>query len=126
MPIPSLPAEIKELMTLAVVWEKFEGFDGHAEPAYANPVELACWLEPHGTDTVGVRVYRRQDGTTVEPQYTMYFTGDNPQVRGMSVYDRFTIPSIDAEDKPLEALNVSTFGGPPFDNRNPWLVAVTL
>lgn len=126
MPIPSLPVEIKELMTLQVTWEKFGGFTGKAEPVYSAAVKLGCWLEPFGSQSGGAVAYRKQDGTVVEPRYILLFSGDNPVVRDISLYDLFTLPSVETTDKPLQAVNVLTYAGPPFDNLNPWLIEVIL
>ena len=125
MPIPSLPAEIRELMTVPVVWEKSGGVNGMGEPSFSNPVTLNAWVEPH-TSSGGVDAVRRADGVVVEPQYVLYFSGDDPRVRNMAVSDRFTVPGVDAQGRPLEALSVGTLAGPNFDNTNPWLVSVTL
>jgi len=124
MPIPSLPVEIRELMTVEVTWEKSLGKDGYGQHIYDNPVTLKCWWEAHSTG--GVEARRDERGTMIEPQYDLYFTGDDPRVRGMAVADRFTVPAIDASNRPLQAIRVATFAGPPFDNSNPWMVVVSL
>lgn len=126
MPV-SLPPEIKELMTVPVMWEAFQGFDGHAEPSYAPAIQLFCWEEAAGSMVKGLEVYRRSDGTVVEPVMELYFNGDDPRARKMKLYDRFlpTGVGIDVNQK-LQAVRVLTQFGPNFDNRHPWLVVVTL
>lgn len=124
MPIPSLPAEIRELMTVEVSWEKSTGKDGYGQHTYATAATLRCWWEPHAS--TGVEATRDEHGTMIEPKYDMYFTGDDPRVRSIAVSDRFTIPAIDAATKPLQAIRVATVNGPPFDNSYPWMVVVSL
>lgn len=128
----SLPLEIRELMTTTVQWESFQGFDGHAEPSYAAAIPVSCWQEAHGYGSGGLEVFRKADGTVVEPIYDLYFSGDDQYAKQFQLYDRFLIsavgiPSADQTDpQHLQAVRVDTLLGPPFDNRNPWLIIVTL
>ena len=127
MPIPSCPPEIKQLMNTPVTWEGFLGFDGHAEPSYAPAMVLKCFLEEHGMVSGGVEAFRGPDGTVVEPVLDLYFNGDDPNVRNFKMYDRFTPTSIGVDQtQKLQAVFIATFYGPPFDNRNPWVVRITL
>lgn len=129
----SCPPEIFELMTNTVVWESFQGFDGHAEPVYLPAVELTCWQESHGLTGGGLEVFRYADGTQVEPQWDLFFNGDDPLARQIQLYDRFTTDGVASGvyfgtqgNLGLQAVRVNTLQGPPFDNKNPWLIQVTL
>lgn len=125
-PPTSLPPQLAELMTVEVTWEASTGQDGYAKVSYAAPVTLTGWVEPYGI-AGGVEAIRRQDGTMVEPQYELYFDGDDARARGFTILDRFTLPeTVDAQLRPLQAVRISTLAGPPFDNTDPWLVTVTL
>lgn len=126
-PSLSLPREIWELMTIQVTWESFLGFDGHAEPSYAAPVQLTCWQEAHGLTGGGLEAFRLADGTTVEPQWDLYFDGDQTNVQDIQLYDRFTPVGVGSDStQRLQAVRVNTFYGPNWDNTNPWLIQVTL
>lgn len=132
MPPASLPIEIRELMTTTVSWESFQGFDGHVEPTYAPAIPLTCWQEAHGSSTGGLEVFRRADGTVVEPAYDLYFSGDDQYARQIQLYDRFLVKAVGmigadtVNPQELQAIRVDTLLGPPFDDRNPWLIIVTL
>ena len=125
-PPTALPPEIAELMTVPVTWEHFEGFDGNVEPSFADPVTLMAWVEPAGQTVGGVTIERKADGNMVEPQYVLYFDGDDVTAQEMSVYDRFTLPIVGATNMPLQPLRVGTLDGPNFDNQTPWLIEVVL
>lgn len=122
-PATALPPDLAELMTVAVAWEKWLGFDGHGEPSYDPPLSLPCWLEEHST-TGGETAVRRADGTTVAPQFDLYFDGSDTDVQGFALWDRFTLPVVAGSTLSLQALAVSTHFGPPFDNQAPWIVRV--
>ena len=125
-PPTAMPPQIAELRTVDVIWEAATGQDGYGQVGYAAPVTLQAWVEPYGL-TGGVESTRRQDGTVVEPQYELYFRGDDVSSRAISSTDRFTLPeTVDAQQRPLQPVRVSTLAGPPFDNPTPWLVTVTL
>lgn len=124
--IPSLPPEIKALMTVPIVWEQFDGFDGHAEPSYEPPYTLYCFQEAHGSGSGGLDVVRHADGTTVVPTWDFYFDGDNYDAEQFTVYDRFTPEGAGNDDESLQAIRINTFVGPNFDNKNPWLIVVTV
>lgn len=126
-PTLSLPRDIWELMTTTVVWEAFLGFDGHAEPSYASPIYVTCWQESHGLTGGGLEVYRRADGTVVEPQWDLLFDGDDANVQNFQLYDRFLPGGIGTDPaQKLQAVRLATFLGPNFDNTNPWIVLITL
>lgn len=125
-PPTSLPPQLRELMTVSVVWEKAIAQDGYGQISWEAPVALVGWVEPYGL-AGGVEARRTRDGTTVEPQYELYFSGDDVSSRSMSLDDRFTLPdTVDAQARPLQPVRISTVDGPPFDNTNPWLVSLTL
>lgn len=125
-PPTSLPPLLKELMTVEVTWEASTGQDGYGQSGYAAPVTLIGWVEPYGL-AGGVEATRRQDGSIVDIQYELYFTGDDIRARTFTILDRFTLPeTVDAQQRPLQPVRVSTLAGPPFDNTNPWLVTVSL
>lgn len=126
--IPSCPPEIKAMMTVPVVWESWDGFDGHAEPSYAPAITLYCFQEAHGGPgrSGGLMAERDASITTVEPRWDLFFDPDQPNVRSIKLYDRFTPGGVGAEAQSLQAVRVNTFYGPPFDNRYPWLVVVSL
>lgn len=123
----SLPPDIKALMSTQITWEASTGPDGYGQWTYATPVSLTCWTEPHliGRES-GAIAHRKPDGTVVEPILDIYLDGDNPLVRRIKLWDRFTPTGIGNEGVALQALHVETMYGPPFDNRNPWLVIVML
>ena len=113
------------MMTVPVVWESWQDFDGHAEPVYGPEITLYCFQEGH-TGT-GLNAIRNANGTVVEPTWDLYFNPDDPQVRSIKLYDRFTPGGVGTDAaQQLQAVRVNTFYGPPFDNRFPWLVVVTL
>lgn len=123
----SLPPEIMALMTVPVTWEGFLGFDGHAEPSYAPAINLLCWQESHGLTGGGLEAFRNADGTVVEPQYDLYFDGRTKCALQFQMYDRFTpVGAGTLGQQSLQAVRIATFYGPPFDNRNPWIIQVTL
>lgn len=126
-PPTALPAQIAELMTVQVTWEASLGQDGHGQSGYAAPVTLTGWVEPYGVLRGGVEVTRRADTTIAEPSYELYFDGDDDRVRGFTILDRFTLPSVvEGASRPLQPLQIETLAAPPFDNEAPWLVQVTL
>src|SRR5258708_4138007 len=124
----SLPLDIKALMSVTVQWAAFQGFDQYAEPlAYATPVALQCWIQPHGSMiNSGQTALRTRDGTVTDPDLDLYFDGDNAQVRTIRLWDLFTPAGVATEGRNLQALAVETLYGPPFDNLNPWLVVVSI
>lgn len=124
----SLPPEILALMSVTVTWEKFQGFDEYAQPdAYAPAVDLTCWIEPHLASTAtGETAVRNREGTIIDPDFDLYFDGDDAQARQIRLWDRFTVGGVGSEGRQLQALAVTPMYGPPFDNRNPWLIVVTL
>lgn len=123
----SCPPEIRQLMYTPVTWEKFLGFDGHAEPLYAPGVELLCYREAHGLLSGGENVFRDPDHTTSDPQWDLFFSGDDPSAREFSLYDRFTPGGQGSSSAITEQVEIINTGvGPPFDNRNPWLIIVSI
>lgn len=126
-PPASLPADIAALMSTTVVWERFTGRDGAGQPTYAPPVTLKCWQEEYSVMTGGLSVTRRADGAVVEPQWHLYFSGDDPNARKIGVYDRFTTTAVGQDTtQKLQPLRVNTMLGPNFDNKNPWMIEVAL
>lgn len=124
-PTSSLPVEIKELMTVTVTWESFLGFDGHAEPSYAAPVTLSCWQEAHSLMQTGLEAVRQADLTVSDPDWDLFFSGDDPNAQQIKLYDRFTPGGFASSTAmTLQATSVNTIYGPPFDNSNPWLIVV--
>ncbi len=124
MPIPSLPAEIKELMTVPVTWEKALGQDGYGQQSYAPALTLKCWAEEYGFSSGGMIGARKGAATDVDPKYSLYFPGDDSNARAFSMYDRFTVSVVFGDDKPLQPSVINTIHGPNFDNKNPWLIQV--
>jgi hypothetical protein len=124
----SLPPDITALMTTVVTWEAISsGPDGHGEWTYGPAIELQCWTEPHGVGVnSGQTAARTLDGTVVDPDMDFYFSGDNANARKIKLWDRFTPGGIASEAKTLQALIVETLYGPPFDNRRPWLIVVSV
>ncbi len=126
MPIASCPAEIQELMTTPVGWEHFKGNDGHAQPSYAPRVTLYCWLEDHGFSGGGLETVRRPTNVAVDVEFDLFFAGDDPRTRTFTNFDRFAVPVVGIGERVMQVLFLATRYGPPFDNRYPWLVQVSL
>ncbi len=124
MPVANCPPEARALMTVPVKWEKAIGTDGHGQPTFAPAQTLYCWLEHHATG--GLESVRKPDGTSVDPEYDLFFAGDDANVRSFTMQDRFTLPVVAGATLTSEPLFVSTLFGPNFDNRYPWLVTVML
>lgn len=123
-PATSLPPELAELMTLTVAWEKAKGQDGYGQQSYAAAVDLSCWVEEFGFIGGGMVTTRKGANTDVDPKYSLYFDGSDARAQGFSMYDRFTLPSVFATDKPLQPSVINTISGPNFDNQAPWLIEV--
>lgn len=127
MPVANCPPEIRALMTVSVGWESFIDFDGHGDPSYRPLIQLKCWFEEYSVSQGGMVANRRPDVTVVEPEYHMYFAGDDSRVRTFTLYDRFTTYAVgDSVLQVLQPIRINTMYGPPFDNRNPWMVEVAL
>ncbi len=122
MPVANCPPEARALMTVPVKWEKSLGTDGYGQPVYDLPQTLYCWLEHHATG--GLESVRKPDGTSVDIEYDLYFAGDDPNVRSMTMQDRLTLPVVAGSALTTQPLFISTIFGPNFDNRYPWLVEV--
>lgn len=126
MPV-SCPPQIRKLMKETVIWESFRGFDGHGEPSYNPPKVLKCRQEAYSVVSKGLTAIRRPDGTTIEPQWHMYFSGDDPDARKIQMYDRFTTTAVgEGPEQKLQAIQINTLYGPNWDDRHPWLVEVAL
>lgn len=124
MPWPSTPPEIAELMVSTCGWEKFLGFDGHAEPSYAPRITLKCYQEAHSMLQTGLEAKRVADLTTSDPDFDLIFAGDDPNALQFNLYDRFIAGGV--ADNPLYTLqpdSINTVFG-PFDNTHPWLIVV--
>lgn len=112
------------MMTVPVLWEAFLGFDGHAEPIYAPGIELMCYREGHGMMQGGIEVLRTADQTVADPDYDLFFSGDDPNARQIKLYDRLSVGGVADQSFTIQPQSVNTIIGPPFDNRNPWLIVV--
>lgn len=131
MPWPSTPPEIAELLITTCGWEKFLGFDGHAEPSYAPRLSLQCFQEAHSMLQTGLEGTRQAEQTWSDPDFDLYFAGDNKDAQTFSLYDRFAFTNAIGEDA-ADLVNtitqqpsaVNTIFG-PFDNKNPWLIVVS-
>ncbi len=65
--------------------------------------------------------------TVVEPKWNLLFSGDDPLARQFQLYDRFTSSgTAQGPEQSLQAVRIDTIYGPPFDDRFPWLIIVTL
>jgi hypothetical protein len=127
-PPSSLPRDVFELLVTTCGWEKFEGFDGHAEPSYAALVTKTCYRESHSMLQTGLEAKRVAEITASDPDYDLYFDADDADVRGFSLWDRFTpygVGTTDADNPDslaLQATSIATVLGPW--GSTPWLVAV--
>jgi hypothetical protein len=127
MPIPSCPPEIRQMMTLEIMWEQFLGFDGHGEPLYAPAIPLQCYRESHGISGGGLDTLRTSDVMTLDPDWDFYFSGDDPNARKMRYGDRLTTQGVGAGStgQKVQIDVINTIIGPPFDNKHPWVIMVT-
>lgn len=124
MPWPSTPPEIAELLVSTCGWEQWLGFDGHAEPQYAPRITLKCFQEAHSMLQTGLEANRQAEITASDPDFDLYFAGDDPSAQKFQLYDRFICGGV--ADSPLFTLqptSINTVFG-PFDNKNPWLIVV--
>lgn len=127
-PATSLPRDIFELMVTTCGWEKFLGFDGHAEPSYAAKVTKTCYRESHSLLMTGFTAERLAEITTLYPDWDLLFDADDADVRGFSMWDRFTpggVADTDADNATPVALQpkfIATILGPW--GTTPWAVAV--
>lgn len=126
-PATTLPFDIKELQTVEVTWESFQGMDGHGSPMYASPVTLTGWLEESGMIQGGEEAIRMADMTSTSLHYMLFLAGDDPNARQVTPFDRFTLPEIvGGPTLTTQAQFVNTFFGPNWDNQAPWLIQVSL
>jgi hypothetical protein len=127
VPIPSCPPAISRMMTARVKWESFQGFDGHGEPTYAPAQILSCYREAHGMMQGGLEAIRKADETTADPDWDLFFSGDDVKAEQFTLWDRLT--QINAVGDPVgfpeQPSSINTLIGPPFDNANPWLIVVS-
>ena len=130
-PAASLPYSIKELLTnTSVLWEQSGAVDVFGQPSYAPAVEIDCWMEPEGIGSnVGMTNSRANVNQTIlqqtrRPELSLYFDGDDSRVRSFKLTDRFTPLTTGGAGVELMPTTIETLYGPPFDNRNPWLVIV--
>ena len=130
-PATSLPFAIRELMVnTTVLWEQAGATDAFFQPAFAAPVEINCWMEPEGVGTnAGLTSSRAGiSGAILEqtrrPELSLYFDGDDANVRSFRANDRFTLVTPGSEGIAMMATVIETFYGPPFDNTYPWTVRV--
>lgn len=127
-PPTSLPRDVFELMVTTCGWEKFQGFDGHAEPTYAALVTKTCFRESHSLLMTGESAHRKAETSTLYPDWDILFDADDPDARSFSLWDRFTpggVASTDANNPTsisLQPAFIATILGPW--GTTPWLVAV--
>lgn len=123
-PTSSLPGDIRDLLVTFCLWEAFKGFDGHAEPSYALPVVKPCYREAHSMLQTGLEVARNAEITTSDPDWDLYFEGDDPDALSFTLYDRFTPHGVGALDAfTLQPTSINTILGP--FGPDPWLVVVS-
>lgn len=127
-PAYNLPPEIGELMVTTCVWEKFQGFDGHAEPSYAAGKTKKCYREAHSMLQTGLEANRLAEITTSDPDWDLYFDAGDSDVQSFSLYDRFTPAGIGSSDasttntETLQPTAINTVLGPY--GAEPWMVVV--
>jgi hypothetical protein len=113
------------MMTARVKWESWQGFDGHGEPIYAPAQILRCYREAHGMMQGGVEAIRKADETTGDPDFDLFFSGDDCKAEQFTLWDRLTmINAVGDEGFSEQPTSINTLIGPPFDNANPWLIVV--
>lgn len=124
-PANALPKDIANLMVTTCSWEAFQGFDGHAQPTYAAPVTKTCYREAHSMLQTGLEVNRQAELTTSDPDWDLYFDGDDADARGFTLYDRFTAGGTgqDSSGDVLQPSAINTVLGPW--GTDPWLVVVS-
>ena len=115
------------------LWESANdttGRDVFGQPSYAAPLEINCWMEPEG---IGVNAGMTDSrapisGTILEqtrrPELSLYFDGDDANVRSFKMTDRFTPPTTAGAGIAMMPTVIETLHGPNFDNLNPWVVRV--
>ena len=130
-PATSLPFAIRELMWNTIVsWEQAGAVDGAGQPSYATPVQIDCWVEPEGIGSnVGVVDSRANVNQTIlqqtrRPELSLYFDGDDANVRSFKLTDRFTPATTAAAGIAMMPTTIETLYGPNFDNQYPWIVVV--
>ncbi len=112
------------------LWEQAGALSGAGEPSYATPVEIDCWMEPEGVGTNAGMVSSRAgiSGAILEqtrrPELSLYFDGDDANVRSFKLTDRFTPPTVGGAGIAMMPTVIETFYGPPFDDVNPWVCRV--
>lgn len=123
--MPILDLNLKALMNLTVVWEKYTGRNGHGDPSYAAPKTLTCWMEERGVGG-GIEAYRRSDEDVYDARIDVYLDATDTDVASMGMTDRFTIPSgLESTDTGMTSMpsRMTVFCGP---NGDPWVKLVTL
>lgn len=127
-PSTSLPRDVFELMVTTCGWEKFQGFDGHAEPSYAPLVTKTCFRESHSLLMTGITAQRQAEISDLYPDWDILFDADDSDARSFSLWDRFTpggVGQTDANNSTpisLQPKFISTVLGPW--GLTPWLIAV--
>lgn len=112
-------------MVTTCIWEAFQGFDGYAQPSYAAPVTKECFREAHTMLQTGLEVTRLAEITTSDPDFDLFFDGDDPDTQIFTLYDRFHTGGvgIDSSGDTLQPSAISTVLGPW--GSSPWLVVVS-
>lgn len=115
------PAEITNLMTNTVTWERFIGQDGHAVEKYAAPLTVPCWFEEKGMSG-GTQRVTQPGKTTMQPLIDIYMDCDQIDASEVTLRDRFTyfVNGQKFFSQP-DRLNIGY--GP---DGSPWTLVVTL
>lgn len=130
-PTRSLPGDIFGLLLTTCGWEKFTRFDGHGEPSYASLKTKICYREAHSMLQTGYEVNRQAELSTSDPDFDLYFDGDDPDPKSFSTWDRFTYsPGAIGSQSPdvvnsvtAQPTSINTVLGPW--GAEPWLVVVS-
>jgi hypothetical protein len=120
-----LDSNIAALMNQTVTWEKWNGTSTlYADPNYAAPKSLTCFIEEKGYSG-GAKMYRRPDDSVADAFVDLYFDANDADVMSFSLKDRFTLPSAleSSETLRTQPETINTFVGPQGER---WIVVVTL
>ena len=116
-------------------WEQAsDTVDVFGQPTYADPITIACWLEAEGagggsSSDVGVTSSRANISQTIleqtrRPELSLFFDGDDSNVRSFKLTDRFTPATIAAAGIRMMPTVIVPMYGPPFANLYPWAIVV--
>jgi hypothetical protein len=112
------------------LWEQAGALDVFGQPSYATPLEIDCWMEPEGAGSnAGMQDSRANISRTIleqtrRPELSLYFDGDDANVRSFKLTDRFTPPTTAGAGIAMMPTVIETMYGPNFDNLNPWTIRV--